>query len=606
MHCMVHSLSHRKGAYDETSDYIMNIITSLVLNRRYNVSQVIFEYLKENIKAGDDRYITYPRIIMMMINDQFKDLPKRNDDIMELRNMTTETIAIVTKGDDVRTKRMMGRINNPAYVAPEIDKWRHGNSSSDNEEQRMSGLSEKKTRWWFEKEKGKRIRTPKTTPTVSVPKKPVPKIIVKGPSVEPQQRLIDETVIDPSSIPQDAIDLTKATLKQFIQLNEAAGVARKDQESSVHAETIKETEGAAQDDSSEEADSEATVSESELDPTTLGRGKAQLKKKPTKRQKASDEEDFSYVPDEPKKQRAKRKAVQAGVIPRRVRAKKTGSELPKDKEGKKEKHAEASKDTEAEKVQSVEIPKEPELQNVEVPEVVVEVQKNTGGNDDYVEITGYKAATPPLPLPQDKPESLHPKDTSFDYLFEGLPTATGIYKEDIPEEDYDMFNSEAVKELMKKVVELENEKAKAEGERDVFKRKIEELMKAHDEARMVLIDQEETTKKMKDDVHDNSQLFELLSLEISSLNVKIKNLQDVNQTLNQLLSEMSEASSNEMKVMKLEMEAMKADKVMNDNQFNMLYAVIESHLKIVVHAAFNEIEVKRVEERRIQRERELA
>ncbi|MFS7960754.1 hypothetical protein Hanom_Chr08g00706731 [Helianthus anomalus] len=34
MHCVVQSLSHRKGAYDETSDYIMNIITSLVQNRR--------------------------------------------------------------------------------------------------------------------------------------------------------------------------------------------------------------------------------------------------------------------------------------------------------------------------------------------------------------------------------------------------------------------------------------------------------------------------------------------------------------------------------------------------------------------------------------------
>ncbi|KAJ0442687.1 hypothetical protein HanIR_Chr16g0812261 [Helianthus annuus] len=57
MHCMVHSLSHRKGAYDEISDYIMNIITSLVLNRRYNVSQVIFEYMKENCQAKGDRYI---------------------------------------------------------------------------------------------------------------------------------------------------------------------------------------------------------------------------------------------------------------------------------------------------------------------------------------------------------------------------------------------------------------------------------------------------------------------------------------------------------------------------------------------------------------------
>ncbi|KAJ0667241.1 hypothetical protein HanPI659440_Chr17g0675611 [Helianthus annuus] len=131
-------------------------------------------------------------------------------------------------------------------------------------------------------------------------------------------------------------------------------------------------------------------------------------------------------------------------------------------------------------------------------------------------------------------------------------------------------------------------------------------MKAHDEIRMVLIDQEEMMNKMKDDAHDNTQLIELLTVEISTLNVKIKSLQDVNQTLKQLLSEISEASSNEMKVMKLEMEAMKADKVMKDNQLNMLYAVMESHMKIDVHAAFNDLEVKRAEERRIERERRLA
>ncbi|MFS7966558.1 hypothetical protein Hanom_Chr09g00775131 [Helianthus anomalus] len=94
--------------------------------------------------------------------------------------------------------------------------------------------------------------------------------------------------------------------------------------------------------------------------------------------------------------------------------------------------------------------------------------------------------------------------------------------------------------------------------------------------------------------------------QISSLNIKIKNLEDVNQTLNQLLSEMSEASSNEMKAMKLEMEAMKADKVMKDEQLQIPYAVVESHLKMNVHAAFEEIEVRRDEERRLERERHLA
>ncbi|MFS7960812.1 hypothetical protein Hanom_Chr08g00707421 [Helianthus anomalus] len=40
IHYVVHALSRRKEAYDETSDYIMNIITCLMLNRPYNVSQV--------------------------------------------------------------------------------------------------------------------------------------------------------------------------------------------------------------------------------------------------------------------------------------------------------------------------------------------------------------------------------------------------------------------------------------------------------------------------------------------------------------------------------------------------------------------------------------
>ncbi|MFS7944796.1 hypothetical protein Hanom_Chr06g00516481 [Helianthus anomalus] len=68
-HYVVHALSHRKGAYDETSDFIMNIITCLVLNRTYNVSKVIFEYMLENIRAGSNKYIMYPRFIMMMIDD---------------------------------------------------------------------------------------------------------------------------------------------------------------------------------------------------------------------------------------------------------------------------------------------------------------------------------------------------------------------------------------------------------------------------------------------------------------------------------------------------------------------------------------------------------
>ncbi|KAJ0795692.1 hypothetical protein HanPI659440_Chr04g0153411 [Helianthus annuus] len=581
VHCVVHALSHRKGAYDETSDYIMNIITCLILNRPYNVSQVIFDYMAENARAGNKQYIMYPRFVQMMINDQFKDLEKRNDDILGLRHMTADTISRLIKGPNPGAKGKICKIKTPAYVAPENDAWRHQDSDSENENKKMSDMIEKENQLVV------RERWEKEENSQDIPCRA---------SVEPQQRLIDETVLEPSKVIEQGTALLKQTLESYLKRNEEVR-AQKDQGSSAQAENVKVTEPEceAPDDSSED-DSEATQFESELDPTTLQRGKAQLKKKSTKKQKALDEEDSTYEPDEPKKEIKKRKVVQAGVIPRRVRAKKFGTEPPKDKGGKKEKHLEMSKILETEKAQSVEIPKEPEVQNVEVP--VVEVQKKTSG-DDYVEITGYKAATTPLPPPQDKPESSHPKDTNFDYMFEGLPTATGIYTEDIPEDDYDMFNNEAVNELMKKVAELEKEKAKVEAERNSLKKRIEELMMANDQIRLVLIDQEEK-------LENNSKIFDVMQEEIAKLNKELEKQNDINQTLNQLISEIFEASANEIRAIKLEMEAMKADKVMKDNQLSMLTAIIESHLKVDIHVAFNEVGVKRAEERRVKRERLLA
>ncbi|MFS7987953.1 hypothetical protein Hanom_Chr11g01028831 [Helianthus anomalus] len=91
VHYVVHALSHWKGAYDETSDYIMNIITCLVLNRPYNVSQVLFDHMVDNII--NEKYIMYPRFIQMMIDDQVTDLPKDPADVMKLRNMKVETLS---------------------------------------------------------------------------------------------------------------------------------------------------------------------------------------------------------------------------------------------------------------------------------------------------------------------------------------------------------------------------------------------------------------------------------------------------------------------------------------------------------------------------------
>ncbi|KAJ0588205.1 hypothetical protein HanIR_Chr04g0171891 [Helianthus annuus] len=134
--------------------------------------------MKENCQGKGDRYIMYPRFIMMLINDKIKDLPKNKSDIMDMRNVVNDTIARITKENDAKTKQMICKIKDPKYVAPENERWRHDKSDSDNEDAKISEMIEKKTRWWCARDE-KRKRTPKSPPVVSIPKDGE-KGIVKG------------------------------------------------------------------------------------------------------------------------------------------------------------------------------------------------------------------------------------------------------------------------------------------------------------------------------------------------------------------------------------------------------------------------------------------
>ncbi|KAJ0905547.1 hypothetical protein HanPSC8_Chr07g0295191 [Helianthus annuus] len=376
-----------------TSDYIMNIITCLVLNMPYNVSQVIFDHMVDNIGSGIGKYIMYPRFIQMMIDDQIKDLPKDPADILGLRNMTADTLSRLAsykgpKKDDPepRARRMICKIDNPAYVALENDAWRHENSNSENEDDRMREMNEKKLRYWFVKD-GKRKRTPKTSPTLYAPKVSTPKIVVKGPSKQSPPKLVDEPVVDPTELIRKGADILNMSYDDYLKKNVEATAAQgpsveKIDKSAKHVEP----EGVVHSDSSD-ADDESTETELEIDVSKIGYGKVQLKKKPLKKKKkGSDDEDSTYTPtaEEKKKLRIKRKAFQTGVIPRNVRARKGSASMAEGQSDKSEKHVTTSKCSEAEKDQNVEVPKVPE------------VQKKAGA-DDEVEITNVRVSTPPPP-----------------------------------------------------------------------------------------------------------------------------------------------------------------------------------------------------------------
>ncbi|KAF5818212.1 hypothetical protein HanPI659440_Chr02g0046771 [Helianthus annuus] len=189
VHCVLHALSHRKGAYDETSDYIMNIIACLVLNRPYNISQVIFNHMIDNIKG--EKYIMYPRFVQMLLDDKIPNLPKDPKDELHLQHMDSETLKKLDKyrgvkpEEEPRYRPKFGKIKKADYVAPEDDNWRHAESNSEDETKRLEPMVEKKLRFWFVKDERKRKRTPKISP----------KIAIKGKleKQESSQRLVDNT-----------------------------------------------------------------------------------------------------------------------------------------------------------------------------------------------------------------------------------------------------------------------------------------------------------------------------------------------------------------------------------------------------------------------------
>ncbi|MFS7952410.1 hypothetical protein Hanom_Chr07g00606601 [Helianthus anomalus] len=262
--------------------------------------------------------------------------------------------------------------------------------------------------------------------------------------------------------------------------------------------------------------------------------------------------------------------------------------MPESQSEKSEKHVATSKGREAEKVQSIEVP--------EVPEVQIRV------------------STPPPPPPESQSipqeaKSSKPKKTVLPDPFEGFHNIGGELKDDILlDDEFYMFHDASVKDLKKKMslLEKEKEKAEEEAERDELKKKLEELMKVNEDIKSVLIKHAKKIKKMEGDVDDNAKLFDLLSAEIFDLHLKNVKLNEINKTLNQLISELHEASENEFKAIKLEMVALRADKAMKDEQLNMLYTMMESHLGINAQSIYNNLEIQKVEERRIARERELA
>ncbi|KAF5778937.1 hypothetical protein HanRHA438_Chr12g0564771 [Helianthus annuus] len=303
IHSVVHALGHRKGGYDESVDYVMNIITCLILNRPYNISQMIFIHMLDNIKG--EKFLQYPRFVQMLQDDQIANLPKEEDDELVLHHMDNETLRRlnVYRGQPTEppSRKKFAAIAKSDYEAPADDKWGHDNSDSGTETEKMSLFEPKRSRWWVkvDDKKKKKRRTPtQTTPKASTPKAAA-KRIPKKKKTPTTPHLVDEPSRDEAQHGGDNVvggdnEIFYKEIEQIIADTDAAEKAQNAEKASGEAggekaggenvETVDETlvEGVVRTDSSE---TESNIDLTQIAPTTSHNEKRGRKAGPSRKRK---------------------------------------------------------------------------------------------------------------------------------------------------------------------------------------------------------------------------------------------------------------------------------------------------------------------------------
>ncbi|MFS7912557.1 hypothetical protein Hanom_Chr02g00131331 [Helianthus anomalus] len=151
----------------------------------------------------------------------------------------------------------------------------------------------------------------------------------------------------------------------------------------------------------------------------------------------------------------------------------------------------------------------------------------------------------------------------------------------------------------KKVSTLEKAKAKIEAERDELKEKLEAVKAENAKLKKAVNDHVDIIDQLSDDLEEHAKVIDRITAEFDEVNDKYESMNETNKTLHQMIGELHETSSNENKVLRQEIEALRANKVVKDEQLNMLYTVIEHKLGFNVQAVSDELEIQRVEERRV-------
>ncbi|XP_022009660.1 uncharacterized protein LOC110908707 [Helianthus annuus] len=175
IHCILISLSHTKGSYDQMRDHQMNMLTALVLNKKYNFSHIVFHYMAENFTTNV-RAWKYPRFVQMLIDHAYPGIDRNiKNDLLVQAHMSNNTLKQLVKYHPNHPEpdlvvENFGYIKDVKYADPDPENhqnWRNQEEMKEalyaDELKIMEKFKDVKNEWYV-KESGRRRRL--ATPTI--------------------------------------------------------------------------------------------------------------------------------------------------------------------------------------------------------------------------------------------------------------------------------------------------------------------------------------------------------------------------------------------------------------------------------------------------------
>ncbi|KAJ0670295.1 hypothetical protein HanOQP8_Chr13g0472551 [Helianthus annuus] len=155
LYVLIQCLRKSRAGYDRAGNDLVGLMVALILNKPFSISQFIFINKKDNLRrtgtrTSGNKFWMYPRFMQIIMNVQHPDLPKATNDILKIDAMLENSLWIFKGFSAKRYKesdpprKMFGALLNKAYVAPAIDKWRHDDSQSDDEEPELEKMMKEK------------------------------------------------------------------------------------------------------------------------------------------------------------------------------------------------------------------------------------------------------------------------------------------------------------------------------------------------------------------------------------------------------------------------------------------------------------------------------